>query len=67
MRGGRRENLGHAVPLTDAASGRRVHRAARALCETPARRVMQLSEPVDVPVTCVRCLDWTGKIQPVGR
>lgn len=64
VRRGGRENLGHAVPLVDAVSGLRKHQAGRALCETAARRLMQLGEPVDEPVTCVRCLDWCAKVRP---
>lgn len=65
-RGGR-ENLGHAVPLVDAMSGRsRQHRAGRALCETSNRaRPLALGEPVDAPATCVRCLAYAVAVRPV--
>jgi hypothetical protein len=68
VRGGMRQRLGHAVPLAAAISEtRRVHQAGRGLCETANRRPMRLTEPVTAePVTCVRCLDRTGKVRSAG-
>jgi hypothetical protein len=65
--GGGREALRHAVPTQDALSGRaRLHRAGRATCEAPGRaRPLQLGEPTDEPVTCVRCLTWVPQLRPV--
>ncbi|MFI5990244.1 hypothetical protein ACIBAC_00120 [Streptomyces sp. NPDC051362] len=59
--------LRHATPADDLVSGRsRKHLADRALCET-ARRAnpLALSEPVDAPANCVRCLDYMGKVRPL--
>ncbi len=65
--GNRAGALCHAVPTADAVSGtRRQHPAGRPLCVTAARRPMPLSEPVDEPATCVRCLGWAGKIRLAG-
>jgi hypothetical protein len=65
VRGYLSEALRHAVPTADAVSGtRRQHPAGRALCVTAGRRPLNLSDPVDQPATCVRCLDWTSKIRP---
>jgi len=62
--GERREALRHAIPLAAAVSGaRRAHPAGRPLCVTAGRRPMPLGEPVDDPATCVRCLDWCGKVR----
>lgn len=74
VRNGRREQLGHVVPLVDAFSppvragnGRRSrrHRAGRALCETTARaRPLELGERTTDPATCVRCLAHAVIIRP---
>lgn len=55
----------HAVPDEDAVSGKtRKHLANRALCETPDRAdPLHLGGPVDLPPTCVRCLDYAAKIR----
>lgn len=63
---GQWHNLGHAVPVEDAVSGRaRRHRAGRAVCETADRaRPLNLDGGEDGPVTCVRCLDYVPKLRP---
>jgi hypothetical protein len=62
--GERREPLRHAVPTEPAVSDtRRAHPAGRPLCVTSSRRPMPLGEPVEEPATCLRCLDWTGKVR----
>lgn len=65
IHGGRRQSLMHAVPLADVMSGKtRIHRAGRALCETGRARPLPLGEPDNgSPGTCVRCLQWMGKIR----
>lgn len=73
-RGGRRTrgygssgHLGHVVPLTDARSPRRRHQAGRALCETSRRSTpLVLTDPVDEPATCHRCLDFARTAQPAS-
>ncbi|MCG8971779.1 hypothetical protein [Streptomyces sp. CL12-4] len=62
---GVRGPLRHAVPKTDVVSGRsRKHPADRALCETPGRaNPLHLSEPVNAPANCNRCLDWMEKVR----
>jgi hypothetical protein len=65
VRGYLSEPVRHAIPLAGAVSGtRRQHPAGRALCVTDKRRPLSLSEPVDQPATCVRCLEWAGRIRP---
>jgi hypothetical protein len=56
------ETLRHVVPLVDARSTRRLHRAGRPLCEVGHAR--QLGDPVDEPATCKGCLRYTAEIQP---
>ncbi|MET9776182.1 hypothetical protein ABZ023_18310 [Streptomyces sp. NPDC006367] len=62
---GVRGSLRHAVPKDDLVSGRaRKHPAGRALCETPGRaNPLHLSDPVNAPATCHRCLDWMEKVR----
>ncbi|GAA5070794.1 hypothetical protein [Streptomyces similanensis] len=57
--------LRHAVPKEDLVSGRsRRHPAERGLCETPGRTdPLHLSEPVDAPANCHRCLGYVGKVR----
>lgn len=69
-RNGLRHLLGHAVPAVDVYSGARttrVHRAGRALCESPDRpRPLLLEDtPSTDPATCNRCLVWTAKVRPI--
>ena len=68
-RTGTTEALRHAVPLTDAYTGeaarRRVHAAGRALCESSLRsKPLTLTEPLNSPATCVRCLAYAGQTRP---
>lgn len=70
VRGDLVEPLGHAVPRRDAYSGTRtvrLHRAGRAVCESPTRsRPLGLRyepAPDGTPATCTRCLSWTPKIR----
>ncbi|MEU2969066.1 hypothetical protein ABZ687_29315 [Streptomyces ardesiacus] len=60
-------SLRHATPKTDVVSGRsRKHPADRALCETPGRaNPLHLSDPVNAPANCYRCLGWMGKVRPL--
>lgn len=60
-------SLRHAAPKDDLVSGRsRRHPADRGLCETPGRsNPLVLSEPVDAPANCVRCLDYLEKVRPL--
>ncbi|MFE1206292.1 hypothetical protein ACFW5V_31915 [Streptomyces sp. NPDC058762] len=60
-------SLRHATPKTDVVSGRsRKHPADRALCETPGRsNPLHLSDPVNAPANCFRCLGWLGKVRPL--
>jgi hypothetical protein len=65
IRAGAREHLAHVVPLVAARSSRRVHPAGRPLCEAPGRaRPLVLGEPTARPATCVRCLDYAGRVTP---
>jgi hypothetical protein len=59
-------SLRHAAPKDDLVSGRsRKHPADRGLCETPGRsNPLHLSEPVDAPANCHRCLDYMEKVRP---
>ncbi|MFE6639586.1 hypothetical protein ACFVFT_38270 [Streptomyces tendae] len=60
-------SLRHAVPKTDVVSGRsRKHPAGRNLCEAPGRtNPLHLSDPVDAPANCYRCLGWMEKVRPL--
>lgn len=64
---GVRGSLRHAVPTVELVSGgSRKHPADRGLCETPDRsNPLHLSEPVDAPANCHRCLDYMGKVRPL--
>lgn len=66
VRDGEWHNLGHAVPLVDALSRRRLHPKGRALCESLTRaRPLRLGEPTSAaPATCVRCLAYVSQIRP---
>jgi hypothetical protein len=67
-RRGERGVLNHAVPLVDARSATRRHPSGRALCETPSRsQPLSLTDPVDEPATCVRCLNHAETLRPVGQ
>ncbi|MFJ1757372.1 hypothetical protein [Kitasatospora sp. NPDC088134] len=69
VRGGARERLRHAVPVSEAVSGRRRrHLAGRTLCETPGRaKPLRLANGLaDGPVTCQRCLAYAAQIRPGG-
>lgn len=67
VRHGRRVHLVHAAALYTLLSGTerspRRHEAGAALCETGQAQALQLGEPCDDPVTCVRCLDWMSKVR----
>lgn len=70
-RGGRWENLGHAVPKVDAVSGKssrlRRHPAGRAACESETRaKPLDLSGGSGGPATCDRCLKWTPQLRPAN-
>jgi hypothetical protein len=67
VRGAATERLGHAVPTRDVYSGARtvrIHRAGRALCESPRRaRPLALGTATGAPATCVRCLHWAPLVR----
>lgn len=64
VRNGEWHNLGHAVPLVDARSPRRLHPKGRALCESLRRaKPLRLGDPATEPVTCVRCLAYVPQIR----
>lgn len=58
-------SLRHAAPKVELVSGRsRKHPADRGLCETPDRaNPLHLSDPVDAPANCHRCLDYMEKVR----
>jgi len=55
--------LRHVVPLQDARSPKRLHRAGRALCEA-TRTPRQLGELTGLPATCKACVRYTAEIRP---
>ncbi|GAA2439578.1 hypothetical protein [Streptomyces glaucus] len=61
-------SLRHAVPKEDLVSGRsRKHLADRGLCETPGRtNPLHLSEPVNAPANCRRCLAYMEKVRTLN-
>lgn len=65
VRHGVRHNLLHVVPLVDARSAKRLHRAGRELCTVSHIRV--LGELCDQPATCVSCVRYTAEIRPADR
>ena len=62
VRRGMRQQLLHVVPLVDARSERRRHRAGRELCAVRHTRV--LGEPAGQPATCVACVKYTAELRP---
>ncbi|MEU5978525.1 hypothetical protein [Streptomyces sp. NPDC047315] len=64
---GVRGALRHVTAGVDLLSGRsRLHKAGMGLCELAARtNALHLGEPLKVPPTCRRCIEYAGKVRPL--